>query len=221
MSGSSLRTFRRSARTSDIPPRKPLLDALLKQTALMSTVPTVVYIYGPPAVGKLTVATALHAQTGYRLFHNHLTVDPIKTVFDFASPPFIEVVQRLRLDVFETAVRHDIDLIFTNNSVWGIPNGRALFLSFAEDARQRVEMAGGRMKFVQLVAPREVLESRVGSTSRRDRRKLVDADRLRELLESFEPDPIHPDDLVIDTSALEPSEAASLIAAQLEVPDFV
>lgn len=185
----------------------------------MSPTPTVVYLYGPPAVGKLTVATALHLQTGHRLFHNHLTVDPIKAVFDFASPPFTEVVHRLRLDVFETAARHGIDLIFTNNSVWGVPNGRALFVGFAEDARRRVEAAGGRVEFVQLVAPREVLEARVGAQSRRDRKKLVDIGRLRRLLQSLETDPLHPDDLVVDTSALEPDDAAALIAAHLETSD--
>ncbi len=33
-----------------------------------------VFIYGPPGVGKLTVARELAALTGFKLFHNHLTV---------------------------------------------------------------------------------------------------------------------------------------------------
>ncbi len=32
-----------------------------------------VFLYGPPGVGKLTVGNALSALTGYKLFHNHLT----------------------------------------------------------------------------------------------------------------------------------------------------
>jgi len=32
-----------------------------------------VFIYGPPAVGKLTVANALAKVTGFKVFHNHLT----------------------------------------------------------------------------------------------------------------------------------------------------
>ncbi len=39
---------------------------------------TLVYLYGPPAVGKLTVATELQRLTGFRLFHNHLTVDALR-----------------------------------------------------------------------------------------------------------------------------------------------
>jgi len=163
-------------------------------------------------VGKLTVATELHALTGFRLFHNHLTVDAIKAVFEFASPPFQEVIHRLRLDVFETAMRNPTDLIFTNNSVWGIPNGRALFVAFAEEARRRVVAAGGDAVFVQLTAPLAVLEERVGADSRKARQKLTNPARLREILAELVADPLHSDDLVIDTSALDPHAAAEQIA---------
>lgn len=183
----------------------------------MAGPPTLVYLYGPPAVGKLTIATELQAQTGWRLFHNHLTVDAIRAVFDFASAPFTEVVHRVRLDVFETAARNGVDVIFTNNSVWGVPDGRALFVSFAQEARRRVEHAGGRVVFVQLTAPHAVLEQRVGSEPRRERGKLVRADRLRELLAEMDPAPLHADDLVVDTSTLPPHRAAATIASHLAV----
>jgi len=39
-----------------------------------------VFIYGPPASGKLTVARELATLTGYRLFHNHLIVDAVAAV---------------------------------------------------------------------------------------------------------------------------------------------
>jgi shikimate kinase len=35
----------------------------------------IVFIYGPPAAGKLTVAKELSAVTGYKLFDNHVTID--------------------------------------------------------------------------------------------------------------------------------------------------
>lgn len=126
----------------------------------MAQPPTLVYMYGPPAVGKLTVATELEEQTGFRLFHNHLSIDTVNAAFEFKSPPFTEVLHRLRLDVFETAARHEIDLIFTNNSVWSGPDGRARFADFAAQARSRVQAAGGTVLFVQLVAPLDVLEER-------------------------------------------------------------
>ena len=177
---------------------------------------TLVYLYGPPAVGKLTVAKALcHEVPSLRLFDNHLTVDAVRPVFPFASAPFTEVLHRLRLDVFDTAARHGVDVVFTNNSVWGVPNGRELFVAFAETARRRVEDAGGRVVFVQLTAPPAVLEERVSAASRSERGKLTDPGRLRELLVQLVSDPLHDDDLVLDTSTTSPTEAASAIARRL------
>jgi hypothetical protein len=177
---------------------------------------TLVYIYGPPAVGKLTVATALQRRTGYRLFHNHQTVNALREVFEFRSDAFTAVLHRTRLDVFETAAAHGIDLIFTTNSVWVGPDGRARFAEFADQAGQRTEAAGGRAVFVQLVAPTEVLEARVASEARRQHGKLGDPARLLEMLDQHDPAPLHPADLIIDTSALSPPEAAATIAAALE-----
>src|SRR5690349_2095886 len=122
---------------------------------------TLVYLYGPPAVGKLTVALELQRGTGYRLFHNHLTVNALRAVFDFGSTAFNEVIHRVRLDVFETAARNHVDVIFTNSSIWNVDDGRSQFAAFARQARQRVEQAGGRVVFVQLTAPAAVLEARV------------------------------------------------------------
>jgi predicted kinase len=179
----------------------------------MSVRATLVYLYGPPAVGKLTVATELERLTGFRLFHNHVTVNAIRSVFDFASDPFTEVLHRTRLDVFETATRHGVDVIFTNNSIWGGDGGRVLFAEFARTARERVEAAGGRVVFVQLDAPPEVLEARVDAASRREHGKLVDPVRLRQMLELHERAPLHADDVVIDTSATSAIDAARMIAA--------
>ena len=53
-----------------------------------------VFLFGPPAVGKLTVARAPAARTGLKLFHNHLVLDAITAVFDFKSPAYL----RLRFD---------------------------------------------------------------------------------------------------------------------------
>lgn len=176
---------------------------------------TLVYLYGPPAVGKLTIATELQRRTRFRLFHNHLTVNALREVFDFGTEAFTAVLHRTRLDVFETAVGHGIDLIFTNNSVWAVPDGRARFAEFANQARLRTESAGGRAVFVQLLAPIEVLEARVGSMPRQQHGKLLDPIRLKEMLERYDPTPLHSDDLVIDTSTLSPPEAAEAVAAAL------
>ena len=60
-----------------------------------------IFLHGLPGVGKLTVARQLAALTGFKLFHNHLTVDLVTSVFEFGSEPLsceenrIEVFARL------------------------------------------------------------------------------------------------------------------------------
>jgi tRNA uridine 5-carbamoylmethylation protein Kti12 len=42
-----------------------------------------VLLYGPPAVGKLTIAKVLANKIDYKLLHNHLIVNPIAEIFPF------------------------------------------------------------------------------------------------------------------------------------------
>jgi len=182
---------------------------------------TLVYLYGPPAAGKLTIAERLAELTGFRVFHNHLTVNAIAPVFEFASPPFTEVLHRLRLDVFATAARSGVGLIFTNNSAWSGDDARARFATFADTAARVVADNGGTTCFVKVTAPQAVLERRVAEASRRAHGKLVDVRRLRELLATHDAAPLHADDMIVDSGALTPLEAAERIAAGLAPPDSV
>jgi predicted metal-dependent phosphotriesterase family hydrolase len=40
-----------------------------------------VFLIGDAAVGKMTVGQALMEQTGLRLFHNHMTIEPVLEIF--------------------------------------------------------------------------------------------------------------------------------------------
>jgi hypothetical protein len=74
----------------------------------------VVMLYGAPGAGKLTTAKALQKLTGYRLFHNHLTVDLVAAVFDFGTAPFRELREHVWLEVMDRAARENVNgLIFT------------------------------------------------------------------------------------------------------------
>ena len=166
-------------------------------------------------MGKLTVATRLAELTGFRLFHNHLTVNAMLPVFDFGTAPFMEVIHRLRLDVFETAARHGVSMIFTNNNAWNLTDGRTRFRQFVNRSAAVVERAGGSARFVCLQAPLEVLVGRLDDESRRPHGKLADPDRLRQLVTTIDVSPIHDDHLVLDTSTMSADEAAERIAASL------
>src|SRR5581483_12374273 len=83
-----------------------------------------VYIYGPPGTGKLTVGKALAQLTGYKLFHNHLSIDAVRPVFDYGTEPFWRQVHRIRQEMLEEAARCDVSLIYT--SVYSHPKDREL-----------------------------------------------------------------------------------------------
>ena len=99
---------------------------------------TLVVLYGAPGAGKLTVARALGTLTGFKVFHNHLSLDLVKAVFDFPTPPFLALMERIRLATFEAAAREGVPgLIFT--FVYAAPEDDA----FVKRMIDAVEGAGG------------------------------------------------------------------------------
>ena len=78
-----------------------------------------IVIFGPPAVGKMTVGYELAKLTGLRLFHNHMTIEMVLNFFDFGQPQFHTLVAEFRRRIFEeVAVSNLPGLIFT--FVWAL-----------------------------------------------------------------------------------------------------
>ena len=78
-----------------------------------------VVLFGPPAVGKMTVGHELCRLTGYRLFHNHLTIEPFLGIFEFGSPSFARLSSEFRRRVLEEAIVSGLPgLVFT--FVWAL-----------------------------------------------------------------------------------------------------
>jgi shikimate kinase len=59
-----------------------------------------IFLHGLPGVGKLTVARELAQLTDYKLFHNHLAVDLVESVFEFGDRPFVELREMIWLTMF-------------------------------------------------------------------------------------------------------------------------
>ncbi len=172
---------------------------------------TFVLLYGPPAVGKLTVAKELAALTGYRLFHNHLSIDLAEAVFERDTPPFGLIIKAVRGLVFEEAAKAGVDLIFT--VVYAYPEDNAEFDWMLDIFESR----GATVHLVQLTCSREELLERVGSDSRRSKRAIMDADFLDGLLDSYDlltPYPHRPS-LTLDITDTPPAKTAAAIAAHL------
>lgn len=169
-----------------------------------------VFVHGPPAVGKLSVALDLARLTGYRLFHNHLTVDLVGSLFAFGSEPFVELRERIWLSAFYQAATHDVSLIFTFNPE------RTVREQFIPDALAVVESAGGKVIFVSLTCQEDELERRIVDPSRRQFGKLRSVEQYRNLKAAgafrF---PSLPEGLSLDTTHRSAADTAKLISEHL------
>jgi len=173
-----------------------------------------IFIYGLPATGKLTVAQELVAITGYKLFHNHLVVDLLLSVFDFGSPQFVQLREQVWLSVFEQAGRSQLPgMIFT------FAPEATVRPEFIGRTMSTVSAAGGEVDFIELTCPLSELKRRMGSLSRLQYKKLTSVALFEQLHgegsfdASYMPEP----KLSIDTSTNQPARAALMIARTLEL----
>ncbi len=174
-----------------------------------------VFIYGPPAVGKLTVAKELLKLTGFKVFHNHLTIDLVKSIFEWGEGPFWELVDRFRLELVKAATEANIPgVIFTFVYAKTHDDG------FVRRIVKVVEKGGGEVCFVRLQCERKELLRRLRNPSRREFQKMNKAASLRSLLARFDlfADVPHPNNLVIDNTDLSARRAARMIADHYRLP---
>ena len=145
--------------------------------------------------------------TGFRLFHNHLTVDLVTSLFEFGSEPFIKLREEIWLAAFREAAQNNVSVIFTFNPE------RTVRADFIDNAVGVVETAGGAIDFVELICSEAELERRMENDSRKEFGKLTSLELYRSLKNSgafgF---PKLPNGLTLDTTNQSPAETAKLIS---------
>jgi len=73
-----------------------------------------VILFGPLAVGKMTVGQELEKITGLKLFHNHMTIELVLPFFKMYSPSFNKLVKSFRMQIFEEVAKSSLNgIIFT------------------------------------------------------------------------------------------------------------
>ena len=179
---------------------------------------TLVIIFGPPAVGKMTVGEAVARRTGLRVFHNHLTIDPVLRFFEFGSPPFKRLVSEFRTRIFEEVAASALPgMIFTY--VWAFEDdsdaryvermsaifrsrGAEVFLVELEAAQaERLRRNETELRLAAKESKRDVVRSRA---------QLLDLD-AKHRLNSRDELAGRADYLRVDNTELSPDEVAERI----------
>ncbi|MFC0471647.1 AAA family ATPase [Halalkalibacter kiskunsagensis] len=108
-----------------------------------------VLLFGPQAVGKMTVGNELAKLTDLKLFHNHMTIELLHPFFGFSAETW-RLSTLFRKEIFK-AVAKSAELngiIFT--FVWAFDQQEDW--DFVDDICQIFESKGGDVYFVELEA---------------------------------------------------------------------
>ena len=172
-------------------------------------------LFGNSAVGKMTVGQELCKITPFRLFHNHMMIEPVLEIFgDFHA----EAIKKLRETIFDEFAKTDrFGLIFT--FMWAFD--RQEDWDYIEFVKKRFGLPEEDIYYVELIAPQEIrlarnaTENRLNNkASKRDieasNRRLINDDR-RYRCESLPGEIPFPNYLRLENADLSAEEAAEII----------
>jgi hypothetical protein len=190
---------------------------------ILGAVPCAVFIFGPPAVGKMTVGQALARRTGFALLHNHVVGDIVAPYFGSSTPEYAMLTKSITESLVSELVRAYPGVIFT----------RAHCFADALDAEMMKTLLGAIGEtprcFVELDAPLDIRLVRNQTENRLlhkpTKRDLVESDARvrRNDSRTFRPPtgvlPWSGRHLRLDNSALAPDEAAARICETFGLPE--
>jgi hypothetical protein len=174
-------------------------------------------LYGPPAVGKLTIAKEIARLTGFKVFHNHLTVNLAAAIFPRGTPAYRQLLWDIRYTVFAEAARANVDgLLFT----MVYRRDQDPYIARCVDI---IEQSGGNVCFVHVYCQAETVRQRVVREDRKQHGKITSVEQLNELLSHWEPQATFEaatqwDSLRLNTDVLGPIEAAHRVMAHYRLP---
>ncbi len=174
-----------------------------------------VFIIGDAAVGKMTVGQELMKITGLRLFHNHMTIEPVIEIFGTFNG---KVIAEMRDVIFRNyAASDNYGMIYTIMMDFDMPSE----WEYLEHVKSIFKPYETEFYYVELVASQEirlrrnVSENRLkNKASKRDievsNQRLIDDDRNHRCV-SYEGEITFDHYLRIDNSDLAPEETARII----------
>lgn len=173
----------------------------------------VIILYGLPGVGKLTIARGLAQLRGYRVFHNHLVFDAVEALFPFGSSAFVELRDRLWLELLSRAAQEKV-----GNVIFTIARDRTVSDDFLERLALALSATGADVRCVELTCGIQDLERRIGSVERLHTGKVSSFERFRELegAGAFPLFSMPTRKITVDTSGLSVEEAVTKVDVEVE-----
>jgi AAA domain len=176
-----------------------------------------VLIFGPQAVGKMTVGQELEKATGLKLFHNHMTIELLQPFFGFTDEMW-RLSTLMREEIFEAFAKSDQGgMIFT--FMWAFNEQEDW--DWVEKVEAIFESQGAEVYFVELESDLEVRLERNKTENRlqhkpskrniedSEKRLLASLDRLR--LNSLDGEINRKHYLKINNTTLTPEETTKKI----------
>ena len=179
------------------------------------------FIIGDAAVGKMTVGQELMKITDLRLFHNHMTIEPVIEIFGRYDR---KTVHELRDVVFKNfAASDNYGLIFTMMVAFDLPSE----WKYIKHIQKIFKPYGTEFYYVELIAPQEIRLQRNATenrlthkASKRDlevsNKRLLDDDAKYRCV-SYEGEIKFKNYLRIENSDKEAAEVARMIKERFEL----
>lgn len=141
--------------------------------------PVVIFIYGPIAVGKLTVAKILSKKLGYRLAHNHHINDFVDETFEFGSYGSDFMKDKLRDFIIENLAKSGVNFVVTHCYSHDYVSKAGLTdQKYVKRLEGKLLKMGAKFYPVHLTANPDELLNRVAENSRKNFKKLIDKKKI-------------------------------------------
>ena len=181
-------------------------------------------LIGNSSVGKMTVGQELTKITPFRLFHNHMMIEPVLEVFGSFRG---DVIQKLRKVIFEEFSKSDnYGLIFTFMWAFDMPSD----WDYLESVKQIFGLPEEDVYYVELIAPQEVrlernrTENRLKNKASKRDLEASDARLIRDdenyRCESLPGEIPFPNYFRLENTDVSPADAAKMIKSHFGFPDL-
>ncbi len=171
------------------------------------------FIYGPPAAGKYTIAKALATELNWPLFHNHVVIDCVNALIQRGEDGFLDACADVRVALSARALANGKSHVSTFVYAAGVDD------AFVERIRASVHSAGARFCAVRLQCSVATLNDRCVAPHRSAMGKISTIESLQTVLNQYNcfASLPHVDSLLIDTDVCSVAESVIRIRKHFEL----